>query len=121
MDGISRLQRSLGLLIQWAYHNHLFCVVDVCWSAEPLSLLRISHPHTSATRYPPALAPCSRLSTRPEIDSFILAALIERMPSDVYDVLLGPTVYSPSVSAKLSRTEKGPLSGLVNIQSCKQL
>jgi hypothetical protein len=39
----------------------------------------------------------------------------------VYDVLLGPTVYSPSVSAKLSRTEKGPLSGLVNMQSCKQL
>jgi len=106
MDGISCLQRSLGLLIQWAYHNHLFCVVDVCWSAEPLSLLRISHPHTSATRYPPAL---------------ILAALIERIPSDMYDVLLGPTVYSPSVSAKLSRTEKGPPSGLVNIQSCKQL
>jgi hypothetical protein len=120
MDGISCLQRSLGLLIQWVYHNHLFCV-DVCWPAESLSLLTISYPHTSATRYPPALAPCSRLSTRPEIDSLMLAALIERIASDVYGVLPGPTVYSPSGSTTLSRREKGPLSGLVNMQSCKQL
>jgi hypothetical protein len=97
MDGISCLQRSPGLLIQWVYHNHLFCVVDVCWPAESLSLLTISYSHTSATRYPPPFAPCSRLSTRPEIDSLMLAALIERMPSDVYDVPPGPTIYSPSV------------------------
>jgi hypothetical protein len=75
MDGISCLQRSLGLLIQWVYHNHLFCV-DVCWPAELLLLLTISYSHASPTRYPLALAPCSRLSMCPEIDSFILAALI---------------------------------------------